>query len=215
MGIRIILVDDHKIVRNGLRSLLDKEPNMEVVAEAEDGRTAVQKVQKHSPDIAIMDVSMHGLNGVDATRQIIAKSPGIKVLTLSMHSDKRFIEGMIKAGASGYMLKDSAFKELVSAIHTIVSNQVYLSPHIASIITEDYVHKKFETHSSVRSILTAREREVLQLLAEGKSTKEISSCLNVSVKTVDSHRHKIMDKLGIYSIAELTKYAVREGLTSL
>ncbi len=215
MSIRIVLADDHKIVRDGLRSLLEKQADIEVVAEAEDGRTAVQKVQKHSPDIVIMDVSMHGLNGVDATCQIIAKSPNTKVLALSMHSDKQFIEGMLKAGASGYMLKDSAFKELVSAIHTIASNQVYLSPPIASIITEECFHKKSETDSSVHSILTAREREVLQLLAEGRSTKEISLCLDVSVKTVETHRKHIMDKLGIYSIAELTRYAVREGLTNL
>ncbi len=158
---------------------------------------------------------MPGLNGIDATYQITAKSPKIKVLALSMHSDKRFVEGMLKAGASGFMLKDSAFTELINAIRTLVSNQIYLSPPIASIITEEYINKNPKTAFSVRSILTTRECEILQLLAEGKSTKEISFGLDVSIKTVETHRKNMMEKLGLYNIAELTKYAVREGLTTL
>ncbi len=215
MTIRVILADDHKIVRDGLRSLLENQSDVEVVAEAEDGRTVVQQVHELSPDIIIMDISMPGLNGIDATCQITAKSPNIKVLALSMHSDKRFIEGMLKAGASGYMLKDSAFTELINAIRTLVSNQIYLSPPIASIITEEYINKNPKTAFSVRSILTTRECEILQLLAEGKSTKEISFSLDVSIKTVETHRKNMMGKLGLYNIAELTKYAVREGLTTL
>ncbi len=215
MSIKIILADDHEIVRDGLRSLLEKQPDMEVVAEAEDGRTTVKQVQKLLPDVVIMDISMHDLNGIEATRQIIAKSPRIKVLALSMHSDKRFIAGMLSAGASGYLIKDSAFKELVNAIRIVVSNKIYLSPRITGIVTEDYVNRLTATDSSAHSILSAREREVLQLLAEGKSTKQVALRLNVSVKTIETHRLKIMDKLGIYSVAKLTKYAIREGLTSL
>ncbi len=215
MGIRVILADDHKIVRDGLRSLLEKQSDIEVVAEAHNGRTAVKQVHELSPDIVIMDISMSDLNGIEATYQIIAKSPNIKVLALSMHSDKRFVEGMLKAGASGFMLKDSAFTELVSAIRVLTSNQIYLSPPIASVVTEDYISKKTKAGFSIHSTLTSREREVLQLLAEGKSTKEISSSLNVSVKTIETHRKKIMEKLNIKSIAGLTKYAIREGLTTL
>jgi DNA-binding NarL/FixJ family response regulator len=215
MSIRIILADDHKIVRDGLRSLLENQQDIEVVAEAEDGRTTVKQAQKFSPDVIIMDISMHDLNGIEATRQIIARSPGVKVLALSMHSDKRFVTGMLRAGASGYLLKESAFRELVNAIRVVASNQTYLSPRIAGMVTEDYVHHLSATDSSVRSTLTAREREVLQLLAEGKSTKQMAAHLHVSVKTIETHRQKIMDKLDIYSVAELTKYAIREGLTSL
>ncbi len=215
MSRKVILADDHKIMRDGLRSLLEKEPDIEVVAEAENGRTAVQQVQELSPDIVIMDVSMQDLNGIEATRQIIAKYPDVKVLALSMHSDKTYVAGILSAGASGYILKDSAFDELAEAIRVVISGQFYLSSRVASIVTKDYVHHLSATDSSVRSTLTAREREVLQLLAEGKSTKQMAVQLHVSVKTIETHRQKIMDKLDIYSVAELTKYAIREGLTSL
>ena len=215
MSIRIVVADDHKLVRDGLCSLLEKQNGMEVVAETEDGRTTVQQVKKQSPDVVIMDISMHDLNGIDATRQIIAKSPGVKVLALSIHSDRRFVTGMLSAGASGYLLKDSGFTELADAIRIVASNQTYLSPRIAGIVTDDYVNRLTTTDSSVQSVLTAREREVLQLIAEGKSTKQAASQLNVSVKTIESHRLKMMEKLEIYSVAELTKYAVREGLASL
>ena len=215
MGIRIVLADDHKIVRDGLRSLLENQQDIEVVAEAEDGRTTVKQAQEFLPDVIIMDISMHDLNGIEATRQITTKSPGVKVLALSMHSDKRFVTGMLRAGASGYLLKESAFRELVNAIRVVASNQTYLSPRIAGMVTEDYVHHLSATDSSTRLTLTAREREVLQLLAEGKSTKQMAAHLHVSVKTIETHRQKIMDKLDIYNVAELTKYAIREGLTSL
>ena len=215
MSIRIVVADDHKLVRDGLRSLLEKQKGMEVVAETEDGRTTVQQVQKQSPDVVIMDISMHDLNGVDATRQIIAKSPRVKVLALSIHSDRRFVAGMLSAGASGYLLKDSGFVELADAIRIVVSNQTYLSPRIAGIVAEDYVNRRRATDATGHSILTAREREVLQLIAEGKSTKQTARHLQVSVKTIESHRQNMMEKLEICSVAELTKYAVREGLTSL
>ncbi len=215
MGIRVVIADDHKIVREGLRSLIEKQPGMEVVAEAENGRTTVQKVEEVSPDVVVMDISMQDLNGIDATRQIISRFPSVKVIALSIHSDKQFVAGMLSAGASGYLLKEGDFRELTNAIRMVVSNQVYLSPRIAGIVTEGYVRHLSEAGSSAHSILTAREREVLQLLTEGMSAKNIASHLRLSVKTVEGHRQKIMGKLKVNNVAELTKYAIREGLTTL
>jgi two-component system response regulator NreC len=215
MSIRILLADDHKIVRAGLRALIEKQSGMEVIAEAGDGRSAVQMVQELLPNVVIMDIAMPDMNGIEATRQITATAPNVKIVALSMHSDKRFVAEMLKAGAAGYMLKDCAFEELANAIRSVITNRTYLSPKIADIIIKDYTRLFPNTEFSVFSILTLREREVLQLLAEGKTTKEISSSLQISVKTVETYRKQIMDKLDIYSIAELTKYAIREGLTSL
>lgn len=209
MSIRVLLADDHKIVREGLRSLLEKQHGIEVIAEAENGRTAVRLARKLSPDVVVMDIAMPDLNGIGATFQIIAESPGVKVIALSMHSDRRFVARMFKAGASGYLLKDCAFEELDRAINAVVANQIYLSPGIAGVVVEDFVSHLPDTD------LTPRECEVLQLLAEGNGTKQIASRLHVSVKTIEAHRRQIMEKLGIHSIAELTKYAIREGLTSL
>jgi DNA-binding NarL/FixJ family response regulator len=215
MNIRIIIADDHKIVRDGLRSLLQREAEMQVIGEAENGRMAVALASKLSPDIIVMDIGMPDLNGIEATRHIVADLPGVKVIALSMHSDKRFVSGVLKAGASGYLLKDCAFEELTQAIETVLSGRIYLSPTITGVIVEDYVHITSGNEKSLRSKLSPREREVLQLIAEGKSTKNIASILNVSVKTVETHRQRIMEKLDIYSIAELTKFAIREGITSL
>ena len=215
MSIRIILADDHKIVREGLRALIEKQPNMEVIAEAQNGRTAVELVQKLLPEVVIMDVVMPDLNGIEATRQIVAKAPGVKVIALSMHSDRRFVVEMLKAGASGYLLKDCAFEELVNAIRAVVVNRTYLSPKIADNMIKDFVRLFPKTELSVFSVLTPRQRQVLQLLSEGKTTRQIATHLQVSVKTVETYRQQIMDKLNIHSIAELTKYAIREGLTSL
>jgi len=214
MSLKILLADDHKIVRDGLRSLIEKEPGMRVVAEAEDGRTAVSLAREHTPDVVIMDVSMPGLNGIEATRQIRAEQPDAKIIALSMYSDRRFVTGILGAGASGYLLKDCAFEELIEAIHTVSKGQYYLSPGITGVVVQDYVGKVAAELSS-SSVLTPREREVLQLLAEGHSTKEIAGALHLSVKTVESHRQKIMQKLNIFNVAGLTRYAIREGLTSL
>jgi DNA-binding NarL/FixJ family response regulator len=213
MTIRIILADDHRIIRDGLCSLLKHEPDIEVVGEADDGRGAVEMARKLKPDIVVMDLAMPDLNGIEATRQI-TKADGIKVLALSMHSDKRFVVGALQAGASGYILKDCAFEELVRAIHIIAMNQTYLSPKIAELVVERLRHQQIPISQST-SVLTTREREVLQLIAEGKAVKEIAMTLSVSHKTIETHRAEIMKKLKIYSVAELTKYAVREGLTSL
>jgi DNA-binding NarL/FixJ family response regulator len=215
MTTKVLIVDDHKIVRDGLRTMLSKYPEIEVVAEAEDGRTAVELVNKLSPNIVIMDIAMPDLNGIEATRQIIAQKPDVKVIALSMHSDKRYISSMFKAGASGFLQKHCAFEEMMNAIRTVNENNTYMSPGISSAVVEDFIRHPEKSESSVFSVLSNREREVLQLLAEGQNTKEIAGDLNVSVKTVEAHRAKIMSKLGIHSVAELTKYAVREGLTSL
>jgi len=215
MSTRVLIADDHKIVREGLKALIDKQESMQVVAEADNGLEAVRLARKLQPDVVIMDLGMPQMNGIEATREVTAHEPGIKVIALSMHSDKRFVLQMIKAGASGYVLKDSAFEELITAIKTVVSNQSYLSPKITDVVIKDYVQTLSKGDVSAFSVLTAREREVLQLLAEGRSTKEIAASLSVSVKTVETHRQQIMDKLDIHSVAELTKYAIREGLTSL
>jgi DNA-binding NarL/FixJ family response regulator len=215
MQIKVLLADDHGIVREGLRTLIEKEPNMEVVGEAPDGRTAVTLARKLSPHVVIMDIGMPDLLGVEATRQITALAPSVKVVALSMHSDKRYVSEMLKAGAAGYLLKDAAFEELVGAINTVLSGKTYLSPAVTDVVVDEYVRHRQPPGESSFSVLTPKEREVLQLLAEGHSTKEVAARLNVSVKTVETHRQHIMEKLDIHSIAELTKYAIREGLTSL
>jgi DNA-binding NarL/FixJ family response regulator len=213
--IKIVLADDHQIVRHGLRSLLSAEPDMEVVGEADNGRAVVKLVQEKSPQVVIMDISMPDLNGIEATRQILNESPGIKVIALSMHSDSLFVLNMFKAGASGYLLKDCALEELVKAVRTVLSRKIYLSPGISDIVIKDFVIGWSPSESSAYSILTTREREVLQLMAEGKNTNQIAESLCVSVKTVEAHRKQLMNKLDIHSVAELTKYAIRQGLTSL
>jgi DNA-binding NarL/FixJ family response regulator len=215
MNIRIILADDHKIVREGLRTLIERQPDMEVVAEAENGRRVMDLAREFSPDVIIMDIAMPDLNGIDATRHIVVEFPNVKVVVLSMYCDKRFVVEVLKAGASGYLLKDCAFEELAHAIRSVIAGEVYLSSKVASVIIKDYMRHLPEDESSAFYVLTAREREVLQLLAEGKTTKQIASLLHISVKTVETHRRQIMSKLDIHSIAELTKYAIREGLTSL
>jgi two-component system, NarL family, response regulator NreC len=213
--IKILLADDHKLLREGLRALIEEQRNMTVVAEAEDGRSAVRLATKLSPDIIVMDISMPGLNGIDATRQITAESPGIKVIALSMHADRNFVVEMFKAGAAGYLLKDCAFEELILAIRAVSSKKAYLSSKLSDTMIKDYVNLFPKKKLSAFSALTAREREVLQLLAEGKSTREVAAKLNVSTKTVETFRRLIMKKLDIHSVAELTKYAIRTGLTSL
>lgn len=215
MSIKILIADDHRIMRSGLRSLLDKELDMEVVAEAENGRMTVQLALKLSPDVVIMDITMPDLNGIEASRQILSRAPDIKVVALSMHSDEQFVVGMLNAGASGYLLKDCALGELCLAIRAVVANQKYLSPGIASIVVKDYLRKLSGAEPPGSPVLTFREREVLQLVAEGKRSKDIADRLHVSVKTVETHRQQIMDKLNIRSVAELTKYAVRKGITAL
>ncbi len=220
-AVRIIIADDHRMMREGLKSLLEKHAGLQPIAEADNGRNTVRLVQELKPDVVVMDVSMPDLNGIEATRQIKKEMPAVKVIGLSMHADKRFVTEMLKAGAAGYLLKHCAFEELEHAILAAVANRIYLSPEITGIVIEDYIHSapngktgKNNGKSNGNS-LTAREREVLQLLAEGSTTKQIATNLNLSIKTVETHRQNIMEKLNIHSIAELTKYAIVEGLTSL
>ncbi len=215
MSIRIILADDHKITRQGLRSLIDENDDMEVIAEAENGRDAVELARQMRPDVIIMDVSMPDLNGVEATRQIIQDNPQMRIIALSMHSDTLFVSEMLKSGASGYLLKDCAFEELEQAIRTVIEGKAYLSPSISGIIVEDYLHRLSKAELSTSEVLTDREREVLQLIAEGQSTKRIALKLHISAKTVETHRRQIMNKLDMHTVAELTKYAIRKGLTAL
>ena len=214
MSTKVLLVDDHEIMREGLSALLRKHPEYETVGQACDGRAALKMVEQLKPDIVVMDIEMPNLNGIDATRQMIAKRPDIKVLALSTHSRRSMVVKMLEAGASGYMLKDSAFSELMEGIKAMGEQRVYLCTRIAKVVFSDYVKMLTNPKWSGGDGLTGREREVLQLVAEGNTTKEIASILCLSVKTVDTHREHIMEKLSIHNIAGLTKYAVREGLTS-
>ena len=215
MIVRILLADDHTIILEGLSSLLDKNPGFQVVGRASNGMDAICLAGSLSPDVVIMDVSMPGLNGIDATRRILADHPKTKVIALSMHNDGRYISAALKSGAMGYLLKESAFEELIAAVRTVMKGQCYLSASIAAVVIKDYIRHLEKTESGVFSVLTPREREVLQALSEGLSTKEIASRLGVSIKTVETYRSQIMEKLNMHSIAELTKYAIREGITSL
>ena len=215
MSIKVLLVDNHAIIREGLRSLLEKQPEMEVIADTDDGRKAIELVRELLPDIVIMDITMPGLNGIEATRQITAEFPDVKVIALSIHSKRRFVADMLSAGATGYILKECLFDELVQAIKAVAAGGRYLSPRITDVVVNDYVKRLSATAYSPFEDLKSRQREVLQLVAEGKSTKQIALDLHVSTKTIEANRRQIMEKLNIYSVAELTKYAVREGLTTL
>jgi two-component system, NarL family, response regulator NreC len=186
---------------------------MEVVAQAKDGRTTVELVKELSPNVVIMDIGMPDLNGIEATRQITKERPKTKVIALSMHSSKNFIIEMFKAGASGYLLKDCEFDELVEAIRLVMSNKTYISPAISDVVVDNYMRQPANAKDSAFSVLSHREREVLQLLTEGKATKQIAKRLHISAKTVEVHRLNLMNKLKIDSIAQLTKYAIQEGLT--
>lgn len=210
-GIKIILVDDHKLLRDGLRNIIEQKSNMHVIGEASDGREGIKICSKISPDVVVIDVAMPGLNGVEATRQIIKECPQTKIIGLSMHSSKQFIQGMFKAGAYGYLLKDGDSDELITAITTVMENKKYLSKDI----DQEYLSalKKGESIEDVE--LSSREKEVLQLVTEGKSSKEIGQVLFLSSKTVDVHRNNIMKKIDLYTIPELTKYAIQKGLTTL
>lgn len=212
---RIVLADDHEMVRAGLRTLLEKHPGIQVVGEAADGRELLELVRNLAPEIVITDITMPAMNGVEATRRLLETAPHAKVIALSMHSERPFVTAMLRAGASAYLLKNSAASELLLAIAAVQRGETYLSPKIAGTVVEGHVRKPVGANASVFAALTPREREVLQLLSEGQTSKEIAAALHISVKTVETHRSQIMGKLGIRTVAELTKYAIREGLTSL
>lgn len=218
MSIRILLADDHRIVREGLRSLLAQQPDLAVVGEASDGDEAVALARELHPDLVIIDVVMGGRDGIEATRRIRAELPRTAVIALSMHADRRFVSEMLRAGALGYLVKDSAFEELAQAVRTVMEGRPYLGAAITGSLVEDFVRQSSARDTAASSplhMLTAREQEVLRLLADGKRVKEIAQLLNISAKTVESHRQNIMDKLEIHSTIELTRYALREGLTTI
>ena len=215
MSIKIIIADDHQITREGIRTMLEKETDMKVLGEAEDGRSAVRMSRELEPDLILMDVCMPDMNGIVATSLIRSEFPKIKVIALSMLDDRRFVVNMLRAGASGYMIKDCSFKELTRAIRRVMENRTYLSPGVMDIVVQDYVKPTASAASQYSSNLTLREKEVLQLIAEGHSTAQIAKRLSVSMKTIETHRQNLMMKINTKGIAGLTKYAIREGLTSV
>lgn len=214
MTIRVLLVDDHELMREGLRAILERERDIEVVGEASSGREAVAKAGLLRPDVVIMDVAMKDMNGIEATRQLRAEGPKLRVVALSSYADRRYVAAILEAGGSGYVLKANAYDELRRAVHAVAQGKSYLCADVATGVIEDAASTK-SAPGSVFSRLGPREREVLQLLAEGLSSPQIAQRLHVATTTVESHRRNLMGKLGIHSVAELTKYAVREGLTSL
>lgn len=214
MPITIVLADDHKIVREGLASLLAAKEDFQVSALADDGIQLLEKVAELHPHIALVDISMPKMNGIDATRRISAEYPDVQAIMLSMNADQRFVTESLSAGARGYLLKDCAFEELENAIRVVAAGGYYLSPKIDGSVMKNYLQGKTGDDKTVFSVLTGREREVLQQIAEGKNTKEIAFAFNVSTKTVETQRLQIMKKLNIFSIAQLTKYAIKQGITS-
>ena len=213
MPIRVVLADDHVLIRAGLRALLHSLPNIEVIAEASDGHEAVEVIARHQPDVVIMDIGMPGLNGVDSTRRIVKQFPGTRVVILSMHANEEYVGRALEAGAMGYLLKGAEPAELELVFKAVMRGETYLSPSIAKHLVQDYLsHRKEKTQPLPD--LTARQREVLQLIAEGCSTKDIANKLKLSVKTVDTHRSELMHRLDIHEVAGLVRYAIRTGLVS-
>lgn len=213
MKIRILLADDHTILRAGLKMMLNAQPDMEVIGEAQDGRQAIQEAQRLQPDVILMDITMPDLNGIEATRQIKRVLAEVKILVLTMHENDEYVFQALRAGASGYMLKEAADTELITAIHVIKSGQFYLSPTAQSVVVGDYLQRvRTGEERDSYSSLTEREREILKLVAEGHTNNQIAERLIISPKTVDTHRTHVMDKLNLHSRAELVKYAMRRGL---
>jgi DNA-binding NarL/FixJ family response regulator len=210
--IRVLLADDHQLVRSGLRALLEALPDVEVVAETGDGREAVELVAKHRPDVALMDIAMPGLSGLEATARIQASSPSTRVVILSMHSGAEFVAEALHAGASGYLLKSCTPGELALALAAVARGELWLSPGVARPVVQQYRDAGSALRGKQRAGLTPRQRETLQLIAEGKSTKQIAGLLGVSVKTIETHRAQLMDRLEIYDVAGLVRYAIRHGI---
>lgn len=215
MTVRILIVDDHQVLRDGLRELLDDPPNYKVIGTACDGREAAAMARKLNPDVIIIDVAMPELNGVDATKRMMEEMPNLRIIALSMHSDRRYISSMLQAGAFGYVRKESAFEEITSAVDAVSQGNVYLGEGVAGVVVDDYRKMMSDGASPESESLSAREREVLQLLAEGSKTAAIAARLHVSAKTIETHRRQIMSKLNVDSVAALTKYAIRKGFITL
>jgi two-component system response regulator NreC len=210
--LRILLADDHTLVRHGLRKVLEERPEWQVVGEASDGRSAVALAEELKPDVAVIDVAMPLLNGVEATRQIVRRAPGVKVLVLSMYSDEAYVTQILKAGAVGYLLKDSADVDLLQAVQCAAAGQSFFSPAVARLMLDDYVRQRGPLAADRYESLSDREREIFQLVAEGKANKDIASLLTISLSTVETHRARIMEKLDVHSAAEIVLYAVRRGV---
>jgi two-component system response regulator NreC len=211
--LRILLADDHTVVRQGLRKVLEERADWEVVAEAGDGREAVRQAEALEPDVAILDITMPLLNGVEATRQIVKRSPSTRVLVLTMHSDEAYVNQILQAGATGYLLKDSADVDLIQAVSAVSKGKSFFSPAVARLMLDDYVRQLADKGINDRyGSLSEREREVFQLIAEGKANKEIAVLLSISPSTVETHRARIMEKLDLHSAAEIVLYAVRKGV---
>jgi two-component system response regulator NreC len=215
MSIKVLIADDHQIIREGLCAMLEKEHDIKVIGEAVDGRMTQRMAQELVPDVIIMDVAMPDLNGIEATRQIVAKLCGVKIIALSMHDDRRFVLDMLKAGAAAYILKDDAFKSVSKAIRMVMGNRTYYSNKISNLVENNCLISSTGRKTADVQLLSCREREVLQLVADGKTSNQIAEELHISVKTVETHRQQVINKLNIKNVAELTKYAVREGLTNL
>jgi two-component system, NarL family, response regulator NreC len=212
MSIKIILADDHTMLRHGLSTSFEQVKDVEVIGQATNGHSVIEMVKDLSPDVVVMDICMPELNGIEATRTITKDYPNVKVIGLSMHESDKYIREMFRAGACGYLLKNCPFEELIEAIKTVIGGKTYISPSIGNMVIKDYTSPQQESESAF-SVLSQREREVLQLFAEGKTTKQIAGSLFISPKTVEAHRLRIMNKLNIDNIAQLTKYAIQEGLT--
>ena len=215
---RILVADDHEVVRHGVRSLLEAHPGWEVIAEASDGRDAVEKASQMHPDVVILDIGMPNLNGLEATRQILRGHPGARVLILTMHESEQVVREVLEAGARGFLLKSDAGRDLVAAVEALQRNKTFFTSKVAEMVLETFLKSKPrspEETFSTREILTPREREIVQLLAEGKSTKEVAVALNLSVKTAETHRSNIMRKLNLHSISELVLYAVRNNIVQV
>ena len=211
--LRILLADDHTVVRQGLRKVLEVRPDWEVVAEAGDGREAVRQAEELEPDVAILDITLPLLNGVEATRQIVRRSPSTRVLVLTMHADEAYVNQILQAGATGYLLKDSADVDLIQAVSAVSKGKSFFSPAIARMMLDDYVRQVADRGVTDRyDLLSEREREIFQLIAEGKANKEIATLLSISPSTVETHRARIMEKLDLHSAAEIVLYAVRKGI---
>jgi DNA-binding NarL/FixJ family response regulator len=213
--LRILIADDHEVARRGIRALLESHPGWEVCGEAADGREAVSATVKLKPDLVLLDIGMPGLNGLDATRQILAADPDIRVLILTMHDSEQVVREVLAAGARGFLLKSDAGRDLVAAVEALQRHRTFFTTKVAQLVLEGYLRPGPESERSSRSVLTPREREVIQLLAEGKTTKEVATTLNLSVKTAETHRTNLMRKLDLHSVVDLTLYAVRNGIVHL